>query len=108
MIFIFLMLIEVKTTLSRVHVNFASGPMYIDYTSINSKKKKKKKKKKKIKFIPYLDGTSCISAKTEAVKQLHAVFLLTAEQRRRQIRLYRAMVYFDAIDVAWLDVVTGK
>ena len=88
--FIFLMLIEVKTTLGRVDVHFASDPMYIDYTSINSRKNKFKAYIY-IRFYQNLDGNSCISAKIEAVKQLHAVFLLIAEQRRRQIRLYRAL-----------------
>ena len=41
-------------------------------------------------YIPFnqnLDEKSYISAKIEAVKQLHAVFLLTAEQRQHLIRL---------------------
>ena len=58
-------------------------------------------------FIAYIyihvnqnvDENSDLSAKIEAGKYLHPVFLLTAEQRqwrrRRPIRLYRAMVYFD-------------
>ena len=50
---------------------------------------------KKVKFIAYiyirfnqnLDEKSYIRAKIEAIKQLHAVFLLqTAEERRRPIR----------------------
>ena len=41
----------------------------------------------------------------EAVKYLHAVFLLAVEQRRRPISLEKAMVYFDVIHVAWLDVI---
>ena len=43
----------------------------------------------------------------EAVKYLHAAFLLNAEQRRRSIKLWRAMVYFYVIDIAWYDVVIG-
>ena len=58
-------------------------------------------KHQKIKFIAYiyirfnqnLDDISYIIAKIDAVKHLQAVFLLTAEKRRRPIRLYRAMVY---------------
>ena len=34
---------------------------------------------------------TCISAKIEAIKHLHAGFLLTVEQRRLPIGLYRAM-----------------
>ena len=59
-------------------------------------------------YIPFnqnLDKKSYKNAKKEAVKHLHAVFLLTAEQRRRQIRLQKAMVYFFVIEVVWLDVV---
>ena len=67
----------------RVHVNFASDP--ID-TLINIRK---------IKFIAYiyiyinqnLDENSYRSTKIEAVKHLHAVFLLTAEKRRSPVRL---------------------
>ena len=78
-----------------VNVNFASD------TSINVRK---------IKFIAYiiiyipfnqnLDEKSYKSAKIEAVKHLHAVFLLNAEQRRRPIRLYRAMANSDVTDAA--------
>ena len=46
-----------------------------------------------------------LSAKIEAVKHLHAVFLLAAEPGLRPIRLQRTMVYFDIIDVEWLVVV---
>ena len=49
-----------------------------------------------------------LSAKTEAVKHLHAVFLLTAGQCRRPIRWQRAMIYFDVTDGTWLDVVIGN
>ena len=41
-----------------------------------------------------------IRAKIEAVNHLHAVFLLSTEQRQRPIRLPRALVYFDVTDVA--------
>ena len=60
-----------------------------------------------IRFDQNLHEKYYISAKVEAVKHLHAVFILNAEQRRRPFRLWRAMVYFDVIDVTWLDVVTG-
>ena len=53
-------------------------------------------------YIPFnqnLDEKSYMSAKTEAVKHLHAVFLLTMAQCRRPIRLEKAMVYCDVIDV---------
>ena len=40
-----------------------------------------------IRFNQNLDGKSYISAKIEAAKYLNAVFLLTAEQSRRPIRL---------------------
>ena len=61
-----------------LHVNFASDPIY---TSINIRKSK---------FIAYMyihfnhnvDEKSDISAKIEAGKHLHVVFLLTAEQRQ--------------------------
>ena len=56
-----------------------------------------------IKFL-----TKNLSAKTEAVKHLHAVSLLTAEQRRRPIRWQRAMIYFDVTDGAWLDIIIGN
>ena len=70
---------------------------------------------RKIKFNAYilmpfnqnLDKKSYVGPKIEEVKHLHAVFLLTTEQRRRPIRWYIAMVYFDVTDVAWLDVVIG-
>ena len=52
-----------------------------------------------------LDENSYISAKIKIMKHFPAVLLLTAEQRRRLIRLYRAMVYFGVTDAAWLDVV---
>ena len=60
------------------HVNFASEV----YTSINIRK---------VKFIAYINihfnqnvhEKSDFSAKIEAGKHLHAVFLLTAEQRQR-------------------------
>ena len=42
---------------------------------------------------------SYISAKIEAVKHLHAVFLQIVEQRRRPMRLEKAMVHFDGTDV---------
>ena len=90
----------------RVHVNFTSDSNVV-YTSIHIRK---------IKFIAYiynrfsqnLDEKSNMSAKIEAVKYLHAVFLLTVEQRRRPIRLEKAKVYLGIIDVAWLDVVIGN
>ena len=69
----------------------------------------------KIKFIAYiyfrfhqkLEEKSDISAKNEAVKHLHAVFLLTANQGGCPIRLYKVMVYFDLTDVTCLNVVIG-
>ena len=76
----------------------------IVYTSLNIRK---------IKYIAYiyicsnqnLDQKSYKSAKIEAVKNLHAVFLLTAEQCQGPIRLETAMVYSDITDVVWPDVV---
>ena len=51
----------------------------------------------------------------EAVKHLHAFFSanfgiasVTSWCCRRSIRVQRAIVYFDVIDVAWLDVVLEK
>ena len=58
-------------------------------------------------FDQKLDEKSYISTKNKAVKHLHAVFLLTAEQGGCPISLYKAMVYFDLTDVACLDVVIG-
>ena len=58
-------------------------------------------------IIQNSDGKSYISAKIEAVKHLHAFLLIIAEQRQGPIRLQIAMVYFDVIDDAWLDVVIG-
>ena len=55
-----------------------------------------------------LDEKSYISAKIEAVNHLHAVFLLTAVQRRRPIRLQTAMVYFDVTNLACLDTVIAR
>ena len=51
-----------------------------------------------IRFNQYLNEKSL-----KAVKHLHAVFLLTLEQRRRPIRLEKAMVYFYVTDVALLE-----
>ena len=59
-------------------------------------------------YIPFsqkLDENFCICAKIEAIKYLHAIFLLTAEQRDVQSGL-QSHVYFDVTDVARLDVVT--
>ena len=44
-----------------------------------------------IRFIQNIDETFYISAKIEAVKHLHAVFLLSAEQHRRPMILKRAV-----------------
>ena len=60
-----------------------------------------------IRFNQSLDEKSYKRAKSEAVKQQHAVFLLLAEQRRRPIKLNRAMDYFYVADVAWVDVDIG-
>ena len=73
------------TTLGRVQSEWGSCKLCqrlnVIYTSINIRK---------IKFIVYIyihfnqnvDEKSDISAKIEAGKHLHAVFLLTAEQRQ--------------------------
>ena len=58
---------------------------------------------------PFGDHVNFASGpKIEAVNYLHAVFLLTAVQRRRPIRLQTAMVYFDVIDLACLDTVIAR
>ena len=44
-----------------------------------------------------LDKKYHISAKTEAVKHLCTVFLLTVEQHRRPVRLLTATVYFTSL-----------
>ena len=67
---------------------------------------------RKIMFIPYiyplftqnLDEKSYISATTEAVKHLHAVVLLSAEQRGRPIRLRDA--WFIVTSITSRDSIT--
>ena len=63
-------------------------------------------------FNQNIDETSYISAKFEAIKHFRAVYLLTANERQRhhdvtafQADCSRAMIYFDATDIAWLDVI---
>ena len=71
--------------LSRCKPHFASNPVFV-YTSINIRK---------MKFIAYiyipvsqnLVKQSYVSAKIEAVKHLHEVFLQTEEQQPRPIKL---------------------
>ena len=70
-----------------VPVNFGSDP--VPFTQ-------------KIKFIAYiyirfnqnLDERSYLSSKIKAVKHLHAVFLITAEQRRRPFRAQGYKTFF--------------
>ena len=60
-----------------------------------------------IRFIQNLDEKSYISAKIEAVKQLHAVCFVNCGTVPTPNQIVEIHGLFYVIDVAWLDVVIG-
>ena len=68
-----------------VHVNFIKDPT--QFTLRETSERTKFIVYIYIRFNRNLDEKSYISAEIEAVKHLYAVFLLTAKERRRPIRL---------------------